>query len=37
MKDFLFTPIAIKPITIFVFLIVDFIVTIWSDSKNETD
>ena len=34
MKDFLFTPIAIKPITIFIFLIVDLIVTIWGDTKK---
>ena len=33
MSEYLTTPIPIKPITIIIFLIVDLVITIWSDSK----
>ena len=33
MIEYLTTPISIKPITIIIFLIIDLIITIWSDRK----
>lgn len=33
MIEHLTTPISIKPITIIIFLIVDLVITIWSDSE----